>query len=86
MARFMDHHRLPKMTQEQKNAMITQIKTAIASKKADSFGVTMLNVFMADDQAWGYSDAPNPEAIVKSHAALGVKISVKDVTVVTAVG
>lgn len=78
MAKFLDHHTLPLMSPE-------QIKSTIGSKQADKFGVTMLNVFMAHGEAWDYSEAPNAEAVVKSHEAMGIKISVKDVTKVSPV-
>ena len=85
MARFLDHHPMPRMTTEQINKLTAQIKAAIDSKKPDSFGVTQINVFMAPGEAWGYSDAPNAGAVVKSHAAMGIKISVTDVTQVSPV-
>jgi hypothetical protein len=72
------------MPPEKRMAMMEQIKTAIESKKPDKFGVTMLNVFTAPGEAWGYFESPNAEAIVKSHEAIwGMKITLKDVTEVT---
>ena len=65
--------------------MVGQIKSAIDSKKPNSFGVTSLNVFMAPGEAWCYSDGPNAEAVVKSHEAMGIKLAVKDVTQVSPV-
>jgi hypothetical protein len=85
MARFLDHHTMPAMSAEQMKKLTEQIKAMIDSKKPDSFGVTQLNVFMAPGEAWGYSDAPNAEAVVKSHASLGIKITVKDVIQVSPV-
>jgi hypothetical protein len=85
MARFLDHHPLPNMSLEQMNEMTAKLRAIIQSQKADQFGVTVLNVFMADGQSWGYTDAPNSEAVVKNHEAMGVKISVKDVIPVTPV-
>lgn len=83
MPRFLDHHPLPEMTPEQTKAMVAQLKTAIDSKKPDKFGVTVLNVFLAKGESWGYTDAPSAEAVVKNHEALGVKVSVKEITQVT---
>ena len=85
MARFLDHHTMPQMSPEESKAMAAQVKSIIDLKKPDKFGVTILNVFMAPREAWGYSDAPNAEAVVKSHAAMGIKLLVKDVTQVSPV-
>ena len=79
MARFLDHHHMPPMSSEQLRKLTDQIKATIDSKKPDNFGVTQLNVFMGAGEACGYSDAPNAEAVVKSHASLGIKITVNDV-------
>jgi hypothetical protein len=83
MAKFLDHHMMPTMPPEQRKAMLSQVKSMIDSKKPDSAGVTFLNVFMAPGEAWGYSEAPNAEAIVKSHEAMGIKIKTSDVVEVT---
>jgi hypothetical protein len=85
MAKFIDHHPMPPITPEQGKAMVGQIKSAIDSKKPDSFGVTSLNVFMAPGEAWCYNDGPNPDAIVKHHEAMGIKLATKDVTQVSPV-
>ena len=83
MPKFIDHHSMPAMSPEQQKTMLKQIKSNIDSKKPDKFGVTFLNVFMGQGEAWGYNDAPNAEAVVKSHEAMGFKITTKDVTQVT---
>jgi len=83
MPKFIDHHAMPPMSPENQVAMMKQIKTAIESGKPDKFGVTMLNVFTAPGEAWGFSEAPNAEAIVKSHESMGVIMSVNDVVKVT---
>ena len=85
MPKFLDHHPMPTMSPDKLKAMVAQIKSAIDSKKADKFGVTQLNVFLGSGEAWGYADAPNAEAVVKSHEAMGIKITVKDVTQVSPV-
>ena len=73
------------MSPEQLKAMVAKVKSAIDSKKADKFGVTQLNAFMAPGEAWGYTDAPNAEAVVKSHEALGIKLDVINVKQVSPV-
>ena len=83
MAKFLDHHLMPAMSPEQIKVLTGQIKSTIDSKKPDKFGVTQLNVFLATGEAWGYCEAPNAEAVIKAHAAMGIKITVKDVVEVT---
>lgn len=41
---------------------------------------------MAPGEAWGYRGAPNVEAIVQSHKAMGIKIKASDVVEVTPLG
>jgi hypothetical protein len=83
VAKFLDHHTMPPMTPEQRNAMVSQVKSMIG--KPDSAGVIFLNVFMAPGEAWGYSEAPNAEAVVKSHEAMGIKIKTSDVVEVESI-
>ena len=85
MPKFIDHHPMPPMSPEQKKAMLSQLKSMITSKKPDSAGVIFLNVFMASGEAWGYSEAPDAEAIVKSHKAMGIKVKTSDIVEVTSV-
>jgi len=86
MPKFLDHH--PKMDMskmspqaiEQGKQMLEQIGKAIKAKKADSFGVTPNNVFMAaNGESWCLTDAPNADAVIKSHQANGVKLSKSDI-------
>jgi hypothetical protein len=85
VAKFLDHHKMPAMTAEEQKAMVAQVKSMIESKKPDGAGVIFLNVFMAQGEAWGYFEAPNAEAIVKSHQAMGIKIQISDVVKVTSI-
>ena len=85
MPRFIDHHSMPPMSPEQVKAMMARVKSDIESKKPDKFGVKMLNSFTAPGEAWGYSDAPNAEAVVKYHEAMGIKLDIRDVKQVTPV-
>lgn len=85
MPKFMDHHKMdmskmPPEAVEQGKQMLEQIRKAIKAKKADSYGVTVSNVFVgAAGESWCLTDAPNADAVVKSHAANGVKLSKADV-------
>jgi hypothetical protein len=83
VAKFLDHHPMPPMTPEQRNAMVIQVKSMIG--KPDSAGVIFLNVFMAPGESWGYSEAPNAEAVMKSHEAMGIKIKTSEVVEVTSI-
>ena len=85
MPMFLDYHAMPAMPPEQMKKMTDQLKATKASRKADSSGVVLLNVYMAHGEAWGISEAPNAEAIMKSHAALGIKIKASDVVELTSV-
>jgi hypothetical protein len=85
MPKFLDHHTMPATSSEQRKLMIAQIKSMIDTKKPDIAGVIYLNVFMAPGEAWGYCEAPNAEAIVKSHEAMGIKIKPGDIIEVTSV-
>jgi hypothetical protein len=85
MAKFLDHHKMPPLSPEQSKAMLSQIKSMIESKKPDKAGVIYLNVFMSPGEAWGVSEAPNAESIVKSHEAMGIKIKISDIVQVTSV-
>ena len=83
MPKFIDHHLMPEMSPDKMKAMLEKTRSAIISKKADKYGVVWLNAFMAGQESWGYTEAPNAEAIVKSHKDLGIKVDLKDVKEVT---
>jgi hypothetical protein len=84
MPKYLDHHAMPPMPPDKRIEMMQKIKAAIKSEKPDKFGVTIINVFTAPGEAWGYFDSPDAEAIVKSHEAIwGIKITLKDVVEVT---
>ena len=70
MPKFLDHHPMPQMAP----AMVEQIKSGLKAGKADKFGVKGLNVFAAKDQGWCLTDAPNADAVCKSHEAMGIKV------------
>ncbi len=72
MPKFMDYHaRLPQMPPQ----AITEMTSRIKAGKADQFGVKPLNVFMGTDgRAYCLTEAPDAEAVVKSHQAQGVPL------------
>jgi hypothetical protein len=69
-----------KLTEEAVEAMRTQMK----AEAPDDFGVRLLSAFMAvNGQGYCISEAPDPEAVVKSHEAKGYLIDAMDVVQVT---
>ena len=77
MAKFIDHHPMPQLPPE----AMQQMKTRAESHQADPNGVTPLNVFVgADGTAFCYTEAANAEAVIQSHAAMGVKLDRKQIT------
>lgn len=79
MPTFLDHHAMPELPAEMKDAMAGRIR----SGQADENGARAVNVYMADGEAYCLSDAPNAEAVVKAHEAAGVAIRRQDVVEVT---
>ncbi len=86
MPKFIDHH--PKMDMskmsseaiEQGKKMLEQLTKDIKAKKADRFGVTTLNVFIGvNGESWCFTEAPNADAVLKSHAANGQMLTREDV-------
>jgi Protein of unknown function (DUF4242) len=83
MPKFLDHHAtMPEVAPETAQEMASRIKAG----KPDEFGVTGLNVFMcANGEGYCLSDAPDADAVVKAHAALGFPLSCADVVEVTTI-
>jgi Protein of unknown function (DUF4242) len=83
MPKFLDHHGMgPDLAPEAKAGIADQIKAG----QADQFGVKGLNVFLTTDgEAYCLSDAPNADAVVKSHEALGIPIRRENVVEVESV-
>ena len=79
MPTFLDHHAMPKMTPEMREAMAERIRGG----QPDENGARALNVYVADGEAYCLSDAPNAEAVLKAHEAAGIAIRREDVVEVT---
>jgi len=81
---YLDYH-APKadMTTEQKQQMtkiMDQVREMIIAEKKDEFGVKPVNVFKGvNGAAWCLTEAPNAQAVVKSHNAKGGNITEKDI-------
>lgn len=80
MPTFLDHHAMPELSAEMKEAMAERIR----SGRADENGARAVNVYMADGEAYCLSEAPEAEAVVKAHEAAGVAVRREDVVEVTA--
>ena len=77
MPRFMDHHPMPQMPPE----AMQQMKSMAEAGQADPNGVKALNVFIgADGTGFCYTEAPNAEAVIKSHAGQGVTLDPSQIT------
>lgn len=81
MPKFIDHHKLVKMSPE----MMQKVAAMMKSGQADQNGVKPINAFMSKDEEWCLSEAPNADAVRKSHEAMGMKIGKGDVKEVTSV-
>ena len=70
MPKFIDYHEsLPPIPPE----MMAQAKAGIEAGAVNEFGSKGLNLFMGTDgSAYCLSEAPDAEAILKSHQALGI--------------
>jgi len=83
MATFLDYHaQLPQLPPEAAQQMAARIQAG----QPDQFGVRPLNVFLgADGSGHCLVDAPDAEAVVKAHNALGFDLHHGDVREVTAI-
>jgi hypothetical protein len=79
MPTFLDHHAMPEMPAEMKEAMAERIR----SGQADENGARAVNVYLADGEAYCLSDAPSADAVLKAHEAAGVAIRREDIVEVT---
>lgn len=77
MPKFLDYHAtMPHLPPEAVKMMSSDIKAG----KKDQLGVKGLNVFMGGGHGWCLTEAPNAQAVCKSHEAKGIKLGVSDVT------
>ena len=75
MPTFLDHHAMPELPGEMREAMAERIR----SGQADENGARAVNVYMADGEAYCLSDAPNAEAVLEAYAAAGIAIGRQDI-------
>ncbi|MDQ3761406.1 MAG: DUF4242 domain-containing protein [Actinomycetota bacterium] len=82
MPQFLDHHPLVHATLTEE--AVEQIRTQIRAETPDDFGVKWLSAFVAaNGEGYCLSEAPNTEAVVKSHEELGFLLEATDVIEVT---
>ena len=76
MPKFLDHHAMPPLAPEMRKGIADRIKAG----EADEHGVKGLNVILtADGEGYCLSEAPDADAVVRAHEALGFQISRDDV-------
>jgi Protein of unknown function (DUF4242) len=81
MPTFIDHHAMPEPSPEMREGMASRLRAGAA----DEHGVTGLNVYLAEGEAYCLTDAPDADAVVRSHEAVGVAIRREDVKEVSPV-
>ena len=72
MPKFLDYHaKAPEMPPETVQGVIS----AINAGQADEFGVKPLNAVLTDSgEAYCYTEAPNADAVCKSHESHGIPL------------
>jgi hypothetical protein len=82
MPKFIDHHEMTDVAPELAQGIAERIKTG----EADEHGVKGLNVFLGKDgTAYCLSEAPDADAVVKAHEAVGFALNRSDVVEVESV-
>ena len=76
MPQFLDSH--PTMANVPPE-VVQQIKEKLQARQPDAFGVVGLNMFVTKDITYCLAEAPNAEAVHKSHEAMGLKLGSGDV-------
>ncbi|MBM3932701.1 MAG: hypothetical protein FJ319_00060 [SAR202 cluster bacterium] len=82
MPNFMDHHQ---MRAQMPAELAGQIKSNLQAGKKDQFGVKPINVLMGEGEGWCLTDAPNAQAVIDSHGAMGIKVAKAEVKQITPV-
>lgn len=79
MPKYIDYHpKLPPLPPEAVQQMVQKVKAG----KADQYGVKALNAYLnpKEGKAWCLTEAPNADAVCKSHEALGFKLEKNEVS------
>ena len=77
MPKYIDYHaKMPQLPPQ----VVQEIVGAIKAGKADQFGVKPINAFIGTSgEGYCLAEAPNADAVCKSHAAKGIALSKGDV-------
>jgi hypothetical protein len=82
MPKFIDHHEMREVAPEMAEGIAERIKAG----QPDEHGVKGLNVFLGKDgTAYCLSEAPDADAVVKAHQAVGFALDRADVVEVESV-
>ena len=74
MPLYMDHHQTP-MSPEMQGF----VRAKIQENKRDELGSLAVNVLFTDNETWCLTDTSSPEAVHKSHEAIGVTLDAGDI-------
>jgi hypothetical protein len=76
MPKFLDHHHMGPVSPEMQEAMAGRITAG----EPDAHGVQGLSVMLTKDgDAYCVSDAPDADAVVQAHGAMGIDLRREDV-------
>jgi len=77
MAKYLDHHmKMPELPA----GALEKMQADVRARRADENGVIPLNVFMGTTgETWCLTEAPNADAVIRGHRAMGVELAAKDV-------
>ena len=81
MPTFLDHHAMPEPSPEMREGMASRLRAGAA----DAHGVTGLNVYLGEGEAYCLTEAPDADAVVRSHESMGVPVRREDVVEVSPV-
>ena len=80
MPLYLDHHPTPMPPEMQE-----LVRAKIQENKRDELGSLGINVFFTDNETWCLTDTSGPEAIHKSHEAVGVSLGEGDIKEISSV-
>ena len=81
MPTFLDHRAMPEPSPEMREGMAERLRSGLV----DEHGVKGGNVYLGDGEAYCLTEGPDADAVVRSHAAVGVPIERRDVIEVTSI-
>lgn len=84
MPQYLDHHPIAHATLTEE--AVEELRAHIRNETPDNFGVKWLGAYVAaNGEGYCLSEAPNMEAVVRSHEGLGYLIEEEDIIEVTSV-